>query len=58
MSSRGKGALSGILVASAILLIALIIVTPDGMTFSRGIAIGIAVGVTIWYQTAAAELPA
>lgn len=58
MSSRGKGALSGILVASAILLIALMILMPDGRPFSRGIAIGIAVGVTIWYQTVAAELPA
>lgn len=50
MTPGWKGGLYGLLAASAILLIALLISTPDGTTLSLGIAIGIAVGVATWYQ--------
>ena len=50
MTPGWKGALYGILAASAVLIIALLISTPDGVTLSLGIAIGIAVGVATWYQ--------
>ena len=44
------GALYGVLVASAILIIALLISTPDGVTLALAVAIGAAVGVATWYR--------
>ncbi|HYH12180.1 MAG TPA: hypothetical protein VD789_07475 [Thermomicrobiales bacterium] len=50
MTSRGKGMLYGALVASAILLVALVISTPNGTTLLLAIAFGAAVGLSTWFQ--------
>lgn len=50
MSPGWKGGLYGLLVASAILLIALVVSIPNGTTLALAIAIGVAVGLATWYQ--------
>lgn len=50
MSPAGKGVLYGALVASAILLVALVISVPNGTTLALAIAIGVAVAISTWYQ--------
>ncbi len=50
MSSGWKAGVSGLLVTSAILLIALVISTPNGVTLLLAIAIGFVVGLATWYQ--------
>ncbi len=50
MTSSTKSLLYGALAASAILLVALFISTPNGVTLALAVAIGIAVGVSTWYQ--------
>lgn len=48
MSSRGQAALYGAFVASAILLVALVVSTPNGTTLLLALAIGAAVAVATW----------
>jgi hypothetical protein len=50
VSSRDKGLLYGALVASAILLAALLVSTPNATTLALAIAIGGAVALSTWYQ--------
>ena len=50
MTPRAKGVLYGALVTSAILLVALLISTPNGTTLLLAIGFGIVVGLSTWYQ--------
>lgn len=50
MTPRGKGFLYGALVASAILLVALLISTPNETTLVLAIAIGVVVALSTWFQ--------
>jgi hypothetical protein len=50
MRPAWKGVVSGVLVSSAILLVALVISSPNATTLLLAIAIGVAVGIATWYQ--------
>jgi hypothetical protein len=48
VSPRGKGILYGALVTSLILLVALVMSPPDGVTLVLAIAMGAAVALATW----------
>ena len=50
MTTSTKALLYGALATSAILLIALFVSTPNGVTLALAVAIGLVVGVSTWYQ--------
>lgn len=50
MTPRGKGVLYGVLIASLILLVALLFSTPNATTLLLAIAFGVVVGLATWYQ--------
>lgn len=50
MTARGKAVLYGALTASAILLVALLISTPNETTLLLAVAFGAVVALTTWYQ--------
>ena len=50
MSPANKGILYGALVASVILLVALLVSIPNATTLLLAIAIGVAVAIATWYQ--------
>lgn len=50
MSPLGKSITYGVLVASVVLLVALVVSTPDGVTLSLAIVLGVAVAVSTFLR--------